>query len=62
MGTRDDFETETCVGCGLTVEVDSSAFLEWDADVVGWSTCPDCRVAAALDDDLSEVSGVRRAA
>lgn len=38
-----DFETETCVGCGLTVEVDSPVFLEWDADVAGWSTCPDCR-------------------
>lgn len=43
----EEFETETCIGCGLTVEVDSPVFLEWDADVAGWSTCPECR--APLD-------------
>lgn len=57
MGVLDqpeDCETETCVGCGLTVEVDSPVFLEWDADVVGWSMCPDCRAgeAAGPSEDL----------
>jgi len=46
-----EFETETCVGCGLTVEVDSPVFLEWDADVVGWCICPECRAPAGGDEE-----------
>lgn len=53
----DSVETETCVGCGLTVEVDSPAFLEWEADIVGWSTCPDCG-DLANDGDAPEAAAL----
>jgi hypothetical protein len=46
----DELEAETCVGCGFTVEVASPIFLEWDADIVGFSVCPDCWVTTACDD------------
>jgi len=58
---EEEFETETCAGCGLTVDVDSPVFLEWDADIVGYSLCPDCRADETPSTEADETPR-RRAA
>lgn len=51
-------DSETCTGCGVTVEVDSPAFLFWDADLVGSCLCPDC--SPALEPSGSETDDSER--
>jgi hypothetical protein len=35
-------DVETCVRCGVAVEVEAPAFLEWNATFAGQATCPGC--------------------